>query len=135
MPEIIIHLHILFRRCMADVYKLDHLDEVRSVSKICFHHISPAFGHGLGNFRIAIPRKVYDSELIVDYIEVDSSCFSGTSADSRKFLAVCYQIEQRRLADIRSAGKSYLLKIFRWVLAGFNSYSFQIGSFNLPNNC
>ena len=41
MPELLVHLHILHGRRMADIHKLHDFEQILSVFEICFHHLAP----------------------------------------------------------------------------------------------
>ena len=82
MPQPLQQIHIGFAWIPADIQNYHRGGKVGTGPKICFYHVLPGLLHLQRDLGVAIPRKVYKIEPIVDAVEIDGLGPPGGSARS-----------------------------------------------------
>ena len=125
VPKVIVHLHILCRRLVANIHQLHHLQKTRSLAEIRLHHGAPLLRLGTGQLGIPIPRQVHNPEIIVHQIEVDGTRLSRTSADPGKGLPAGEKIQQGGFPHVGPARKGNFIAVRFRILCRFYRNRFQ----------
>ena len=94
MPQVLVHLNVLGSRFMAYIHQLYDLEKFLSSGKIAFHHLPPAFRHGLCRLCVSVSGKVHYAKRVVYQIEVYSPGLSRIGADPCKALSPGKKVEK-----------------------------------------
>ena len=124
MNNPLVHLNVIGRRLMSDIYEQEYSKELFGCMKIIFNHLAPLFFNFLGNSGKAISREVYQIEFVVNIVVVDCLSLAGFLGCSGIVLAVHDAVDQRTLADITLSGKSKFRVDVIWKSAGYSTYCF-----------